>query len=272
MAGPHHPPCEEFLPFTWSTSTFLVQSPHPLCCYTPCQSIPAAPEGCCEVFQSLLQAEQPSSLSPSAQERCFSPLSILLAPSGLAPAGPCLPSGSPGLNAVLQVVTADSYRCSYVCCCTQQYQGLGSLCLYQRGKRLPFICNLWLVNGWSVPYCHPSPWKPAPSNSHCYCFTFFFPLFIPFSHSACLCPALFHSCERCTPPLIQPLSPLSSSCHSIDASDQQLVAGDDASRSGMKPGVRSGRLPRSDLPVTVSGSAQAAPVTVWGSITSAAML
>lgn len=80
------------------------------------------------------------------------------------------------------------------------------------------------------------------------------PYLLPFPVVHILCPALFHSYEHRSPFLIQPLSP-SSSCHSIDASDQQSVAGDSASRSGLKPDV-SGRLPGSDLPVTASGGAQ----------------
>lgn len=102
VPGPHHPPCEEFLPFTWSKSTLSVWSPHPFCCYTPWQSFPAACEGRCEVFRAFSRLNSPT---PSACLYRRGASTLLWASSWslldlLRQVCVCL-LGSPDLNAVL---------------------------------------------------------------------------------------------------------------------------------------------------------------------------
>lgn len=139
-----------------------------------------------------------------------------------------------------------------------QCQYSGSSRLDQGGKHgLSLIIKLLLVTGCSVPY-HSSLRKPAPCSSPC-CYlaclvSFSQPsLFVPFSCSECSAPCSASFPEHHSPLPVQPASVRSPSCHSIDLSDQQLVAAADA--SGLKPDLRSGRL-SSNLPVTASGSLQ----------------
>jgi len=71
-------------------------------------------EGQNEVFQSLniSRLNNPISLSLSSQERCFSPLSILMALSGPASTSACPYAGASVLNAALYLGVIASFDLS----------------------------------------------------------------------------------------------------------------------------------------------------------------